>query len=150
MCSRSKNWMAGGAPAETGGGAENRGRDRVGDVDLLGTQPQRSGARDLDTIGEQHPFQPLHLPARANRARDRLQRGDRDRSQQLDREPRDERRGSGVVARRARARAACWRATVQCVRRPGPASEWCRHEPFTVANEQRAVLGDRVGGHAAS
>ena len=98
-----RRWCAGGNGRRRG----NRGRDRVGDVDLLGTQPQR-GRRARPRHHRRGASPSSHCTFRPGRIvrTTACSARDRDRSQQFDREPRDERRGSGIVARAARARAA--------------------------------------------
>ena len=80
---------------------------RAGGVDLVGAQPQHGRARDLDAVARAaSPSSHCTLrPGRIVRTRS-VQRRERHRPQQLDGEPRDERRGPGIVRARTRARTA--------------------------------------------
>ena len=111
------------------------GETDVGDVDGLRDAAAARSARTTSTpSASSTPSSHCTFLPGPDRARDGLQRRDRHRPQQLDREPRDERRGSGIVAARARARAArSARHRAARSETTARAPSGVGDEPFTVA-----------------
>src|SRR4051794_2987441 len=119
--------------------------DGAGRVDVRHANPERGRLRNLGAgLVEQHRVQPLHLLSGTDRADLSLERRERHRPHQLDREAGDERRRPGIVlfarVREQRAR----RGTVQRAGIPRAPRQRRRHETTAVTFEERAVPRDRV------
>ena len=137
-------------PLSGGGGASTAAMHRAARVDVVGAQAQHRRARDLAFVARRAArlrATAPSCPGRIVRTRDR-ERRERHRPQQLDGQPRDERRpGPGSccshtsrTTRSARRRASRSGPTVRGVSGVGTYA-------VAVAFEERAVLLDRIVGH---